>query len=146
MSLLTRFYRYRKAGKILDKDLLHTLGDGLVETLRIVNRDEWRKLTAVEICAVGLFHHNLGEDMNIPYTSLQSHETGWSDGVHFANELKAWTIAYEEQVCIPGVATNDQYVRVYVDSATSALGKSVTDFVRKVLGGELDDTMRISLK
>lgn len=117
-----------------------------METLRIVNRDEWRKLTDVETCAIGVFHHNLGEDMKIPYTPLPSHEIGWRDGVHFASELEAWTVAYEERVCIPGVATNDQYVRVYVDSATSALGKGVTEFFRKVLGSELSDTMRISLK
>lgn len=29
--------RYRRSGKILDEDLLHTLGDSVVEIIRIVN-------------------------------------------------------------------------------------------------------------
>src|SRR5689334_23375503 len=50
--------RYRKAGKILDEDLLHTLGDGALEILHVIDREEWRKLTDVEKCAVGIFHRN----------------------------------------------------------------------------------------
>lgn len=136
---------YRKAGKILDEDLLHTLGDGIVESFRIVDDNEWRKLTNAEKCAIGIFHKNLGDDMEIPYTPLPSCEGGWENGLHFAQELKDWTIQYEKAVAKP-VATNDQYVRVYVDSATSAMPKAVTTFLRKKLGSELDDTMRMSLK
>lgn len=137
--------RYRKAGKILDEDLLHTLGSGLVESLRIVDKGEWRKLTDVEICAIGIFHRNLGEDMEIPFTPLPSSPGGWRNGLHFAIELRDWTIQYETAVAKP-VATNDQYVRVYVDSATSAMPRAITTFLRKVIAFELDDTMRISLK
>ena len=32
--------RYRRAGKILDDDLLHTLGSGLAEAVRVVNEEE----------------------------------------------------------------------------------------------------------
>lgn len=117
--------RYRQAGKILDGDLLHTLGSNVVEIFRIVDNDEWRKLTDVEKCAVGIYHKNLGDDMGIPYTSLPSYQTGWDNGLHFAMELRDWTVQYEEKVARP-VATNDQFVRVYVDSATSAMPKAVT--------------------
>jgi hypothetical protein len=137
--------RYRKAGKILDEDLLHTLGDGIVETFRIINEHEWRKLTDVEKCAIGIFHKHLGDDMGIPYTALPCHSSGWESGLHFAEELRTWTVQYEEDVAKP-VATNDQYVRVYVDSATSAMPNSITILLRKKLGYELDDTMRASLK
>ncbi|PQE21362.1 dephospho- kinase protein [Rutstroemia sp. NJR-2017a BBW] len=137
-------FRYRKAGKILDEDLLHTLGDGLLESLRVVDDQEWRKLTDVEKCAIGIFHKNLGEDMEIPYAPLPSSQMGWVNGLHFATELRDWTIQYEAAVAKP-VATNDQYVRVYVDSATSALPKAITHVLRKALGSELDDTMRTSL-
>ncbi len=136
--------RYRKAGKILDEDLLHTLGDGLLEACRVVDEQEWRKLTDVEKCAIGVFHKNLGEDLEIPYAPLPSSRIGWANGLHFATELRDWTIQYEAAVAKP-VATNDQYVRVYVDSATSALPKAITHFLRKTLGSELDDTMRTSL-
>lgn len=139
-----RHARYRQANKITDTDLLHTLGDGLAEILNVVEREEWRKLTGVEKCALGVFHKNLGEDMGIPFNSLSSNNDGWRDGLHFAMELKDWTIRYEEEVAKP-VATNDQYVRVYVDSAMSSLPIFVRTTVRKMLGADLDDVMRTSL-
>ncbi|KAI0149874.1 hypothetical protein F4776DRAFT_672054 [Hypoxylon sp. NC0597] len=136
--------RYRRANKIIDTDLLHTLGDGLAEILNVVGREEWRQLTDVEMCALGVFHKNLGEDMNIPFDPLPSSKEGWRDGVHFAIELRDWTVRYEEEVAKP-TATNDQYVRVYVDSAVSALPGFVGRTLRKTLGADLDDVMRTSL-
>lgn len=136
--------RYRKANKILDADMLHTLGSGLYEATRIVNQQEWRQLTTVELCALGVFHKDLGEDMGIPFEALPSSQAGWRDGMHFAQELAGWTIQYESEVAVP-TSTNDQYVRVYVDSAASALPKAVCVFLRKVIGYELDETMRASL-
>ncbi|KAL3470355.1 hypothetical protein BJX99DRAFT_267494 [Aspergillus californicus] len=135
--------RYRQANKITDNDLLHTLGDGLAEILNVVEREEWRKLTDTEKCALGVFHRNLGEDMGIPFDPLSS-SNGWRDGLHFALELRDWTVSYEEEVAKP-VATNDQYVRVYVDSAMSSLPSFVRTTVRKMLGADLDDVMRTSL-
>ncbi|KAK0707075.1 hypothetical protein B0T26DRAFT_656598 [Lasiosphaeria miniovina] len=137
--------RYRKAGKILDADLLHTLGSNVVEMFRIVDGGEWRSLTDVERCAIGIFHRHLGEDMGIPLDALPSGAGGgWRDGAHFAAELRDWTVAYEEAVARP-VPTGNQYVRVYVDSATSAMPRAVTTLVRKILGSNLDTTMRTSL-
>lgn len=137
--------RYRKAGKILDDDMLHTLGSNVVEALRIVDNEEWRKLTDVEKCAIGIFHKNLGEDMGIPFTSLPSSIYGWQDGVHFAEELRDWTLHYEKTAAV-FAPTNDQYVRVYVDSSVAKFPKPVVTFVRKALGAELDDISRTSLR
>lgn len=136
--------RYRKAGKILDSDLLHTLGDGALEILRVVDSEEWRALSDVEKCAVGIFHRNLGEDMEIPFTPLTSAEAGWRDGLHFVTELVEWTEGYEREVATP-TPTGDQYVRVYVDSAARKMGAGVTLFLRQVIGADLDDRMRESL-
>lgn len=101
-------------------------------------------LTGAEICALGIFHKNLGEDMGIPFDPLPSKAEGWKDGVQFAMELRDWTINYEEEVAKP-TATNDQYVRVYVDSAISSLPSFLRATVRQVLGAGLDDVMRTSL-
>lgn len=136
--------RYRKAGKILDADLLHTLGSAVVELFWIVDRKEWRPLSEVEKCAIGIFYKNLGEDMEIPYTLLPSSQTGWDNGLHFTEELRDWTIRYEDEVAKPQ-PTNDQYVRVYVDSVTSSMPKIATTTLRKVISSDLDDTMRASL-
>ncbi|ETS78446.1 hypothetical protein PFICI_10508 [Pestalotiopsis fici W106-1] len=136
--------RYRKAGKILDDDLLHTLGTNVVEIFNTVDISEWRQLSAVEKCAVGISHKVLGEDTLIPYSALPSSSHGWTDGLHFANELYEWTIGYEQQVAKP-VATGYQYVRIYVDGATAALPRPFTTLVRKVIAFDLDKTIRISL-
>ncbi|KAL5441337.1 hypothetical protein PMIN06_009389 [Paraphaeosphaeria minitans] len=136
--------RYRQAGKILDTDLLHTLGDGAHEIIHIIDKEEWRKLSDVEKCAIGIFHYNLGQDLEIPFIPLQSSQIGWRDGLHFVNELVQWTQAYEKEVAKP-TATGDQYVRVYVDSAGMKLGKCVTALLRQIVGSDLDATMRESL-
>ncbi|KAK6349300.1 hypothetical protein TWF730_010050 [Orbilia blumenaviensis] len=148
--------RYRKAGKILDDDMLHTLGSGVVEAFRIVEGEEWRGLSEVERCAVGVFHWALGEDLGIPWGSLSSSSSsnsspslgkegvGWKDGAHFAAELREWTVGYEARVA-RFTATNDQYVRVYVDSAVSALPRVFTTLLRKMVAGELDEVMRATL-
>ncbi|KUM59712.1 hypothetical protein ACN42_g7427 [Penicillium freii] len=136
--------RYRRANKITDNDLLHTLGDGLAEIVTVVEREEWRKLTDVEKCALGIFHKNLGEDMGIPFDALPSKGDGWENGLHFAIELMEWTVQYEEEVAKP-TATNNQYVRVYVDSAMSSLPGFIRTTVRKMLGNDLDNVMRTSL-
>ncbi|EYE96441.1 uncharacterized protein EURHEDRAFT_385287 [Aspergillus ruber CBS 135680] len=136
--------RYRRANKITDNDLLHTLGDGLSEILNVVEREEWRRFTDVEKCALGIFHKNLGEDMGIPFDPLSSEEKGWKDGLHFVMKLNDWTVRYEEEVAKP-TETNDQYVRVYVDSAMSSLPSIIRTNVRQMLGADLDDVMRTSL-
>lgn len=136
--------RYRKAGKITDTDLLHTLGDGAHEIMRTIRVEEWRPLTDVELCAVGVFHRAYGEDLEIPFDVLPSAKEGWRDGVHFVKELSDWTVQYEREVCRPN-EPSDKYVRAYVDSLTNKLGKGVTVFARKVLGSNLDDVMRESL-
>ncbi|KAJ5209292.1 hypothetical protein N7449_003671 [Penicillium cf. viridicatum] len=136
--------RYRRANKLTDNDLLHTLGDGLAEIVTVVEREEWRKLTDVEKCALGIFHKNLGEDIGIPFDALPSNGDGWKNGLHFAIELMEWTVQYEEEVAKP-TATNNRYVQVYVDSALSSLPGFIRMTVRKMLGNDLDDVMRTSL-
>ncbi|KAF5542817.1 hypothetical protein FPHYL_11441 [Fusarium phyllophilum] len=78
--------RYRQAGKILDEDLLHTLGSSIVEILRIFESEEWRPLSDVEKCAIGVVHMVLSQDMEISFKCLPSSSAGWKDGVHFATE------------------------------------------------------------
>lgn len=79
--------------------------------------------------------------MGIPFDALPSKAEGWKNGLSFAMELSKWTINYEAKVARP-TATNDQYVRVYVDSAVPGF---IRPLVRQVLGADLDDIMRTSL-
>ncbi|EED15549.1 conserved hypothetical protein [Talaromyces stipitatus ATCC 10500] len=109
----TSHARYRRANKITDNDL-HTLGDGLVEILNVIEIEEWRGLIDVEC--------------------------HW----YLSQKLRKWTISYEEEVARP-TAINDQYVRVYVASAISALPSFIRTIVRQMLSADLDDVMRTSL-
>ncbi|KAF9878045.1 hypothetical protein CkaCkLH20_04621 [Colletotrichum karsti] len=136
--------RYRRANKITDNDLLHTLGDSLLSIVEVVDKDEWRKLTDVEKCAAGIFHKILGEDLKIPYDVLPSSREGWADGLHFANELSDWVVRYEEEVAKPSEQTN-QYVSVYVDAAVSSLPNFVRTTLRKTLASDMNNVMVQSL-
>ena len=134
--------RYRKAGKILDADMLHTLGDGLAEIINVVNETEWRKLSDVELCALGIFHRTFGDDLQIPYDRLPSFKDGWRDGKHFGEELVAWTVQYEQEVAVPS-EQSDRYVRVYIDSG---IPPALRGAVRRTIGLNLDNTMREALR
>lgn len=72
--------RFRKAGKILDEDMLHTLGSAVVDIFRSVDENEWRMLSETEKCAIGVFHKALGDAMEIDFRFLESCKTGWVDG------------------------------------------------------------------
>lgn len=82
--------------------------------------------------------------MEIPFDSLPSSKEGWENGLHFLTELCDWTLHYEKEVAKP-VATNDQYVRVYVDSALASIPGFARTAIRQMLADSLDDVMRTSL-
>ncbi|KAE8153151.1 hypothetical protein BDV25DRAFT_137225 [Aspergillus avenaceus] len=136
--------RFRKAGKILDEDMLHTLGSAVVDILRGVDRQEWRQLTDVERCAIGVFHKALGDAMEIPFTFLPSHETGWRDGMHFAEELYDWTLVYEKVAAKPTDST--KYIgRRLVELAKVNVPAPLKPLIEKVVITKLDDHSRISM-
>ncbi|KAF3901503.1 hypothetical protein ABW20_dc0106140 [Dactylellina cionopaga] len=93
--------RYIKAGKISNEDMLYTLSLFALEPARWTDRWEWRKLTGMEKCAIGVFWKNLGDAMEIKYDVLPSFASGWSDGLHWLNELNEWSLTYEEAKMIP---------------------------------------------
>ncbi|KIW78408.1 hypothetical protein Z517_08244 [Fonsecaea pedrosoi CBS 271.37] len=136
--------RYRATGKILDEDMLHTLGDGLAEIVRWVNDYEWRRLNDVEVCALGVWHMALGEAMEIPYTMLPSCEEGWENGLHFAREMMAWTLAYEAKVAI-NTPNNSAFVNNYFETKAGKLPSVVKPLIKQMLAVDIDPTMRRSM-
>ncbi|KAK2939766.1 hypothetical protein FoTM2_002986 [Fusarium oxysporum f. sp. vasinfectum] len=121
--------RYRRVNKITDLDLLHTLGDGLAEIFKVVHREEWRDLTDVEKCAIGLFHKNLGDDMEIPFDPLPSSSQGWGNGLELLRSLRH---GHSDM--------NKKSLDLQLPMITF-VGKTL----RKYLGENLDDIMRESL-
>lgn len=136
--------RYRAVGKILDDDMLHTLGDGLAEIVRWVNDHEWRRLSEVELCALGVWHKALGEAMQIPYTRLPSHEKRWKNGAHFARELITWTLHYEKKVAVNN-PNNSAFVNNYFETRASKLHPALKPVIRQMLAADIDETMRQSM-
>ncbi|KAJ5173597.1 uncharacterized protein N7500_001528 [Penicillium coprophilum] len=93
--------RYRKAGKIKDEDMLYTLSLFILEPVRWTERFEWRALSDLERCALAVYWKNLGEVMDIPYDALPSAKSGWQDGLHWLDELEAWSKAYDVKNTVP---------------------------------------------
>ena len=137
--------RYRKSGKISDEDMLYTLSLFLLEPIRWTQRYEWRELTEVERCAMGMYWRYMGEAMEIPYTSLKSHKSDWNDGLHFLEELEQWSLAYEAEQMLPA-ETNNTVAKGTIDIALHILPKSLhsagLDFVSSLLEPRLRKAMK----
>ncbi|KAH8645348.1 hypothetical protein BX600DRAFT_391519 [Xylariales sp. PMI_506] len=91
--------RYRKAGKILDNDMLYTLSLFALEPIRWINRFEWRTLTDAERCAIGVFWKDMGDMMGITYTKLQPYlaKSAYHDGLAWIEALNEWSLSYENE-------------------------------------------------
>ncbi|KAJ5155962.1 hypothetical protein N7492_008765 [Penicillium capsulatum] len=137
--------RFRKAGKILDEDMLHTLGSAVVDICRGIDRNEWRSLTHVERCAIGVFHKALGDAMEIPFTFLSNSESGWTDGAHFVQDLCDWTLAYELTAAKPNESTKVIGQRL-MDLGTWNLPCFLRLVARRVISSKLDRHMRVSME
>jgi ER-bound oxygenase mpaB/B'/Rubber oxygenase, catalytic domain len=93
--------RYREIGKISQDNLLYTLSLFITEPIAWIHRCEWRDLTQMEICALATFWKSMGDAMDIKYTSLKRHNTGWKDGIEFYEDIKEWAKNYEKNCMIP---------------------------------------------
>ncbi|KAI3325253.1 hypothetical protein HD806DRAFT_470202 [Xylariaceae sp. AK1471] len=87
--------RHLKRGRISDDDMLYTLSLFTLEGMRWTDLYEWRRLTPMEQCAMATFWKALGEDLQITYRQLPSSQFGWSDGLHWLEELDGWSRQYE---------------------------------------------------
>ena len=137
--------RYRKSGKISDSDMLYTLSLFVLEPIRWTRRFEWRELAEVERCAMGTYWRFMGDVMDIPFTALQSHNSGWTDGLHFLDELEAWSLAYEAEHMLPA-ETNKAVAKGTIDIALYLLPKRLhaagLDFVSSLLEPRLRKAMK----
>ncbi|KAI5288822.1 hypothetical protein KEM54_004821 [Ascosphaera aggregata] len=96
---------YRASGKILDDDMLYTLSLFACEPWQWIDRYEWRKLTDIELCAMGTFWKSVGDAMEISYAKLPSFRDepghGFRNGYDWLIELKHWSLQYEKEKMVP---------------------------------------------
>ncbi|RMJ25183.1 hypothetical protein PHISP_03938 [Aspergillus sp. HF37] len=122
----TRFIHssYRASGKILDSDMLYTLSLFATQPIRFVEDYEWRSLTELEKCAIGTFWKSIGDGLEVSYSELPSGKTGFRDGLHWLEEIGAWSEGYEKRCMVPDIKnreTADQTTAVLVYMLPKAL-------------------------
>lgn len=130
--------RYIKAGKISNDDMLYTLSVFALEPVRWVNKYEWRGLSDVELCATGTFWKAMGDKMEISFEGLRSCENGWTDGLHWLEEVREWSEEYERRCMVPAKTNRDlalahlDVIFINIPPTLNAVGK----YVVSVLVGE----------
>lgn len=132
---------YIKQGKISNDDMLYTLSLFLNQPVEWINRYEWRQLSDLEICAMGVFHKAMGDGMDISFEKLPSYSTGWKDGLQFYRELDTWAKEYEETYMVPDKKNYDTAVqtRQLLLSMYPGFMKHV---LSKLVSAPLDDRLR----
>ena len=132
---------YIKQGKISNDDMLYTLTLFLNQPPEWINRYEWRQLTDMELCAMGVFHKYMGDSMRISFEPLPSYKTGWKDGLHFYSEMDAWAKEYEKKVMVPDQNNYDTAVQTRA-LLLGTLPQFMHPFMIKLVSVPLDDRLR----
>ncbi|KAK3387328.1 hypothetical protein B0H63DRAFT_493656 [Podospora didyma] len=145
---------YRKAGTISDDDLLYTLALFALEKIRWTDRFEWRTVTPLEKCAIGVFYRHLGYAMEIPFDVLNPYLPKGPngkvlpdeeiDGLTWLEALDAWSRQYELDFMVPAQSNKDlaQYT---LDVFLIKLPKSVVPFATKVVSALLEPRVRTAM-
>ena len=92
---------FRRAGKISDEDMLYTLSLFTLEPIRWTTRYEWRCLSDLELCAMGVCWKDIGDAMEIPYDPLRSKMRDYTDGLSWLRALEDWSLEYETDHMLP---------------------------------------------
>ncbi|KAM5479319.1 hypothetical protein McanCB56680_005641 [Microsporum canis] len=132
---------YQKAGKISNDDMLYTLAVLALEPKRWIEQYEWRKLNEMELCAFGTFWKSAGDAMGISYECLPSYKSGFTDGLHWLDELAIWVEAFESQHMVPD--TNCNLVADHTtDLLNYTLPKPLHNAGKKCITVLLDERLR----
>ncbi|KAJ5682260.1 hypothetical protein N7462_005425 [Penicillium macrosclerotiorum] len=142
----TRFLHsgYRASGTILDSDMLYTLALFALQPIHFIASFEWRALSDLERCAIGTFWKSVGDGLGISYDALPSGRTGFTDGLHWLDELAVWSDAYEVRCMLPDPKnrqTADQTTRVLVYMLPKVLHPIGLQFVSFMMDDRLRKAM-----
>lgn len=142
---------YRQMGKIRDSDLLYTLSLFALEPSRWVSRFEWRELSDLELCAIGMFWKSIGEALEVPFGDLPSSSSSTSssslavkDGLAWLNELSEWSRSYEEAHMVPSTS-NNQLAESTFKMILWKMPRSLHGIGRNILATLIDDKLRESM-
>jgi hypothetical protein len=137
--------RYIRAGKISNDDMLYTLSLFMLEPIRWATKYEWRKVSDLEMCAMGVYWKDLGEAMKISYEKLPSAKSGWQDGYHWLTEVEHWSTEYEVQHMVPA-ESNAKLARATFDIALFNVPVAFRSYAYSTASGLLDPRLRTAMK
>ncbi|KAL9020691.1 MAG: hypothetical protein Q9185_002139 [Variospora sp. 1 TL-2023] len=132
---------YQQSGAISNDDMLFTLSLFVLEPCRWIERYEWRALKDFEKCSLAVFWKSIGDAMGISYRRLESAEEGWVDGVHWLEELQAWSEQYERKKMLPH-PDNKRNADETVAILLWGIPKSLKSFGKRVVSALMDDRLR----
>ncbi|KAL5356089.1 67 kDa myosin-cross-reactive antigen family protein [Aspergillus floccosus] len=135
---------YRASGKILEADMLYTLSLFAIEPIRFVQMFEWRSMSDLEKCAIGTYWKRLGDGLGINIDDLPSGKTGFRDGLHFLEELTAWSHKYEEEHMKPSAA-NKEVADKTMDVLVYAMPKPLKPVGIKFASCMMDERLRTAM-
>lgn len=137
--------KYQASGKISNDDMIYTLSLFITEPEDWVSRFEWRKLTDLERCAVGVFWKSIGDAMLIDWSSLPGHGTeGFKNGLDFVDGLRIWIEAYEKKYMVPH-RDNRQTADETTAILLYQLPASMKNFGEKLVCAVMNDRLRIAM-
>lgn len=132
---------YQKAGKISDDDMLYTLSLFACEPARWIAKYEWRDLSAIELCAIGVVWKAVGQAMGIDYAVLLGGKTGWADGVEWLDGIRAWSEEYEAAAMLPS-ETNHRVTEETLNLLLWMVPASWKPFGHQVVATLMDERLR----
>ncbi|KAI9652223.1 MAG: hypothetical protein M1831_007132 [Alyxoria varia] len=133
--------RYIKAGKISNADMLYTLSVFALEPVRWVNQYEWREFTELELCACGTYWKALGDAMDISFDALPSSKEGWTDGLHWLDEVRSWSAEHEAINMVPA-ESNSRLAHAHLDVLFINVPQRLVVIGKKIVGVLLGERIR----
>lgn len=135
---------YQKSGLISNEDLLYTLALFALEPIRWIAKYEWRELTDMERCAIGVFWKGVGDGMKIDYGCLPSGTPGWKDGLDWLAEVESWSMSYEARSMVPNI-TNKQTADETTKILLWRLPARLRGFGLQAVSALMDDRLRSAM-
>ena len=83
----------------------------------------------------------MGDAMMIPYINLRSSRTGWQDGLHWLEEIREWSLTYEENNMVPAI-TNKQLAESHLDVLFLDLPPTCCNIGKKFVAVLLEERLR----
>lgn len=135
---------YQNAGKIKNDEMLYILSLFAINPIKWVKRFEWRELNDMEKCAMATYWKSIGDDMKIDYSPLPSCSSGWMDGLHWLEEIWAWSEAYEEKSMVSHEA-NGAVGEASLDITVWKVPNALKPLARHAVASILDERLREAL-